>query len=282
MTSSLILCLAVCLACCQVGISSSSSGGGKKQTCRSTAPNTYGRDEFFCPVDQQCKPARQRCLSPSSQVCQNDADVEAGCDYDSASGRYEYFKGRSPLSSLGSSSRRRKRGPERCAELFFDDKLYHEFVDYRGFTYEFGSYGLQVLDKNDPVYKYGPRGDSQITKYDQEGTSDCTYEELKKYVQEYWNGDYDVCDHNCQDFARGLLRLLSSNCAQIRALPQKKKRDASLSPDLAAYFRQITVGNCTVDDDSNSPNGAGTTGMGATWINALVAILATIMSARGL
>ena len=215
MTSSLIICLAVCLACCQVGISSSSSGGGEKQTCRSTAPNTYDKkDGFFCPVDQRCKPARQRCLSPWSQVCRNDLGVEAGCDYDSTSGRYEYFIGRSPLGSLGSSSRRKKRGWKQCAKLLIRGKVYHEFVDYRGFTYEFGHYGLQVLDKNDPVYKYGPRGNSNITKYDRVATSDCTYEELKMYMQ-YWKGDYHVCDHNCQDFARGLLRLLSSNCANF-------------------------------------------------------------------
>ena len=162
MASFLIVCLAVSLACCRVDGST-----GQKQTCRSTAPDTYGRDGFLCPVDLRCKSASQRCLGPSSRVCARNGEMEEGCGYDTSRQQYKYYLGKSSLSSSSSSSSSRtKRGYTRCLKLLVY-KFYHNFVDYRGFTFEFGRYGVQVLDKNDLNYKYRAvaLGGKKVTGY---------------------------------------------------------------------------------------------------------------------
>ena len=273
MTSFLILCLAISLACCRVDGGSS----GQKQTCRSTAPNTYGRDEFLCPIDQQCKPANQRCLGPSSQVCAQNGKMEEGCNYDASRQQYEYYKGQAPLLSSSSSISRRKR------EYFKNHKPYHVFVDYRGFTFEFGGYRAQILDKNDPKYKYGPHGTGTVNKREYMGTSDCTYGELQTFVQDR-NRKYNVFTNNCQHFASGLITILSNNCAKIRAYRPQRKRDTAIPDDLAAYFSQITTGNCSLSSngDSNSPNGSVATETGLVWMYSLVAVMTTSFVSRGL
>jgi hypothetical protein len=144
---------------------------------------------------------------------------------------------------------------------------------YRGFTYEFGKYGVQVLDNNDPYYKYA-REKGEVYRKE---TSDCTYQELKTYVQDYWNADYSLCDNNCQDFARGLLQLLATNCSKIRALSQQNGR---LPQNLVTYFGQITVIECPQSYDTKMvQGGAVTSWTSATWISF---ILPTIMSICGL
>jgi hypothetical protein len=144
---------------------------------------------------------------------------------------------------------------------------------YRGFTYEFGKYGVQVLDNNDPHYKYTREGGIVY----KQGTSGCTYQELKTYVQDYWNADYSLCDNNCQDFARGLLQLLASNCSKIRDLSQQNAR---LPQNLVTYFGQITVIECPQSYDTKMvQGGAVTSWTSATWISF---ILPTIMSICGL
>ena len=100
---------------------------------------------------------------------------------------------------------------------------------------------MQILDKNDPNYRYGPHGTSEITGYEYKGTSNCTFEELQTYVEDYWNGEYSLVGNNCQHFAGGLTTLLSNNCAEIRAYRPKRKRDVVLPDNLVAYFEQITT-----------------------------------------
>lgn len=77
-------------------------------------------------------------------VCINTTTNTENGYHPNVSGRYNVLLGRSSL--LGSSRRKRK--------LKFYE-FNHQFIVYRGFTYEFGEKnGVQILDIADPQYKY--------------------------------------------------------------------------------------------------------------------------------
>ena len=135
-TNLVLGCLALCsFQCSNAGL------GLENQYC--------GNKKFYCPTNGQCYDRALRCTSAG--VCLNSDGNEAKC-YESGS-MYDFYRKKSPLSS-GSSSRK-KRSVE-------DSK--HWFVECRGFVYEFGSYGFQELDVNDPNYKYGPGGEKVLSE----------------------------------------------------------------------------------------------------------------------
>lgn len=119
-------------------------------------PQTCGIDNqrFYCKVDRECKPRQQRCTN--ANVCVDPVSGrEIGCnEHEGRNGAYDVILGRTPLSSSSSSKKRRE-------EIGISDlEFKHHFIQYRGFTYEFGStYPAQALDIADPTYKYGPGGE---------------------------------------------------------------------------------------------------------------------------
>ena len=175
---------------------SSSSGAG-------VAPQTCGTDNrnFYCRyANPTCQPRSQRCTGGT--VCLNPSTrMEEGCDANS-DGSYKVFLGVTSLSSLISS--------KRSTNL----RLQHEFIRFRGFTYEFGSsYGIQILDVTDPKYKYNTEPVRSITH---EGSSHCTWEEVNYHISTV-NMMYALTSNNCQDFAEGLKEfLLNAPCAQAQ------------------------------------------------------------------
>ena len=141
-------------------------------------------DNFFCPVDSECKPRSLRCMTDS--VCVSGLSEE-NC-YESGSS-YNIYIGHSSLSS-------KKR----------QYKHEHQFVRYRGFTYELGSgYGVQILDLNDPNYKYKNK---EVT-YTKSGVSKCTYDETLSLTKQL-SPNYDIRSNNCQHFARDFSKLLKN------------------------------------------------------------------------
>ena len=143
--------------------SSSSSRAG-------VAPQTCGTDNtnFYCPYDGMCKPRSQRC-TPGSRICDNPANtMEEGCLSDtSPPGEYIIKLGHAELGLSGSRKR---------------IILEHRFITFRGFTYEFGSsYGVQILDITDPMYKYINGQGLNSNGIETLGSSYCTWEDANMH-----------------------------------------------------------------------------------------------------
>ena len=172
--------------------------------------NQYcGNEKFYCPENSQCYDRTLRCIS--AKVCLDSNGNEAKC-YGSGSS-YDFYRKKAQLSS--SSSSRKKR--------FLIDTS-HWFVEYRGFVYEFGSYGFQELDVNDPNYKYGP-GREKVDSEDLQGSSSCTRDQIIRFTNKWIeaNPNYNLFANNCQDFAKALLRELRNNCSN-----RKRRNNESL------------------------------------------------------
>ena len=202
------------------------------------ASQKCGTTNFYCPVDQMCKPRDQRCTG--SNICLNNAGVEDKCEC-RADGKCAVYKGTSPLSSSSSS----KRDLQLACLKYFYTSTDHNFIDFKGFTYEFGSsYGKQVLDRNEPPSPYGYKYTSSNTKsYTRVGYSDCTYEEAMVFVNDFYSR-YCLCTHNCQDFARGLQRwLVTDNCNRVRSSIGRRQTNSE-TEDLSQYFAEISFHDC--------------------------------------
>ena len=202
---------------------SSSGPGTAPQTC----PTGY-----YCPNDRQCKsPRSDRCTS--SQDCTGLDDC-----YREADGSYLIRIGRSPLTNSGSSSK------------FTFPELNHQFVVYRGFTYEFGADYLQVLDIADPKYRYA--GDKDVTGYTTDGTSCCTYDDAMMFVNS-WNLKYEYSvfgffgGKNCQHFAKAF-----SNFLQSDSCNQQGGDKGMLKEEIDEILSNCTIVCC---DDGNSSGG---------------------------
>lgn len=222
-------------------------------TASGPASQFCGTTNFYCPVDQMCKPRSERCTA--SNVClQDSTGVEDKCDC-RGDGKCAVYKGTSPISSSSSSKRSlQQRGiGVSCVGFLFKSRD-HEFIDFKGFTYEFGeSYGKQILDRNEPLTPYGYkyRRSSDIKSYTLVGYSSCTYEEANEYVNNFYSR-YCLCTNNCQDFARGLKRwLVNDNCN--RASSRVGRRETSA--DLSDYFAQISqVPGCRPSSGGTAQN----------------------------
>jgi len=154
---------------------------------------------------------------------------EAKCFESGTARMYKYFKKEAPFSS--SSSSRKKR------DLF---NFNHWFVEYRGFVYEFGSYGFQELDINDPNYKYGP-GREKVVDQEYMGTSRCTRDQLMRFINKWLeaNPNYNVVANNCQDFAKAVLRELEKNCPnRVRRQDEDKE---SFESSVSHQFCRLVV-----------------------------------------
>ena len=184
-------CLVLMLSCFKV----ISGGTGKEnQHC--------GDQKFYCPTTKRCLDRSLRCTG--SNACVDPTGNEARCFESSTPGVYNYFKKTSPLSSSGSSSKKKR-----------SLSLRHWFVEYRGFVYEFGrSYGSQELDVNDPNYKYGP-GREKVLSEELVGSSRCTRDQVNSFVKRWLkaNPKYNLLTNNCQHFVKRLLKELGMNCS---------------------------------------------------------------------
>ena len=208
---------------------SSSSGSGK-------APQTCGIDnsKFYCQYRQpMCQPRSLRCTERN--ICPNpNTNMEEGCERNAVSGKYAVYLGRSPLSDSSSS----KRG-------IFE----HRFITYRGFTYEFGrSYLVQVLDINDPKYKYK---DGQDVKgpLEHQGFSQCTWKDATTFCY-LFDDEYNWAFNNCQHFAKELLyTLLYGPCASSQ---RKRSEQTSLEEFVRQLFQNRSCSDTNTTDSSSS------------------------------
>ena len=187
--------------------------------------NTTCRDsEYYCDVDELCKSRDERCigLSNGSLSCVNPfSGIERGCDCDAA-GRC-----RITLKSYPLLTKKRQ------------IRIEHDFIEYKGFVWEYGCYGTRVLDMNDPLFSQ-QRTTPTTTMY--QGKSSCSYSQALLFLEhtgnQYSRARYSVLVNNCQDFAEAFTRWLKDGCI-VRG-----KRDTTA--DLDEYFAQL-IETCTPD-----------------------------------
>jgi len=147
--------------------------------------------------------------------------------------------GVAPLSS-SSSSKKRNADPIACFKFLYNGgEFNHHFVTFRGFTWEFGaSYLSQVLDINDPNYKYN-RPTEHVKSMTYQGKSSCTYDDALKFLNDF-KQRYSLCTNNCQHFARGMITWLLSGCTY------RGKRQSNET--MSEYFTMISQDRCNRDN----------------------------------
>ena len=215
---------------------SSSSGPG-------VAPQTCGTDNmnFYCPYDSidRCKPRNQRCTG--SNICNNpDTMKEDDCSETSNPGQYYVFLGHANLFDSFGKKRSTNLDPE------------HQFITFRGFTYEFGeSYGVQVLDISDAIYKYINGKGLNSDGIERIGSSYCSWEDANMVVEKWKSAEYDLFTKNCQDFAAAMSRVLIHGPCNRIAASRGKRQDSNT--ELSQYIDQ-QLRNCSLvccyDDSS--------------------------------
>ena len=159
------------------------SSGISSKSSTYTVPICQSRDGFYCPGDNgySCLPRSDRCTGDiDDPLCIR--KTYKHCGYNPTTGRRE----------------------RNC----FSYKPEHHFITYRGLMYEFGDYGRRVQDPNDPKYEYNKRSSSSEFV----GESNCTYQQIKRFIDVWMASDYRLCQNNCQDFADRLQRKLVAGC----------------------------------------------------------------------
>ena len=202
-------------------------------TAPGPAPQTCGTDSFYCRQDGHCKPRSQRCNG--NNICINPLTMkEEDCSETSNLGEYAVLFGHAKLPGFD----------------LIDDIvtiLEHQFVTFRGFTYEYGkSYQVQVLDIADPIYKYRNGKDLNDRGIEQIGRSYCTQEDANKVVEMWKDEKYNLLDNNCQHFADALSYILiHGSCNQPPASRIKRQDDdLEFSRYIDAQLRNCSLVCC--------------------------------------
>ncbi len=200
----IIFCAAFCSLQAAHTRNSSPGEGPARQTCGTNNLN------FYCPLNGMCEPRNQRCTGTS--ICIDETGEEEGCFESSIPDKYYIQLGHSELGFSGSKQYR----------------LEHQFIAYRGLTYEFGnSYGVQILDTIDPEYKY--RNGEYL--FDTAGSSYCTWEDATQFSSK-WDTNYGLLTNNCQHFTIMMqIFLLNSTCNKP---PSSRRQD-----DIGDYIDQL-------------------------------------------
>ena len=194
---------------------SSSGTGPEIQYC--------GTSGFYCTVDQMCKSGReQRCAG--TNICKLPDQPEPNC-FESSQTPNKYIVKLGHAELFGSSGSKKS---------LFNYKKEHQFIQYRGFTYEFGeSYGVQILDIDDPNYKYLNNRGLINERLEDVGESDCTWMQVQVIIDTF-NKVYELDGNNCQDFAMQLKNCLTGpECSSARG-----KRHARLQRYVDRMLRQ--------------------------------------------
>ena len=222
LTLHLLLLLSCCAGLSSCSSSSSNSGvGPEDQVCGTTGFYCTGEPD----LSNKCKPRSSRCVG--SDVCPN----EDGCGETSNEGQYYVYKGHAKLGFSYLKKREILLKPE------------HQFIKYRGFTYEFGgSYGVQILDINDPVYKYINGQSLKGRRIETVGSSYCTQADADLFASR-WREKYTYSWYkkNCQHFAKAMQTLLvHSYCRQPPATRGRRQAE-----DLEFTINAILT-NCSI------------------------------------
>ena len=225
MISRVLFCLglAFCLKFCAASSGSCSSFG----LSGDEFDTSCNISQYYCDIDGLCKPRGERCTRFPS--CVDFFGIEtAGCNCDT-SGRCRVSIG---MQSLFSKKRQLPR-------------LEHDFIEYKGFVWEYGCYGTRILDMNDPLF-----ASQRPTPLRRNflGKSSCSYDDALLFLEytgnTYSRESYSLRSNNCQDFAAAFSRWLLDDCTV------RRRRTASDTPvDLGEYFAQL-IETCSLNGKS--------------------------------
>jgi hypothetical protein len=127
------------------------------------------------------------------------------------------------------------------AELFGSKKklLEHRFITYRGYTYD----DLQILDINDPNYKYINGQNLNSGGIETIGRSYCSQNSAVYFATEWANEEYNVLTTNCQHFASAMDDYLRNGPCNVPMQGRKKRQDNENELDI--YLARLLT-NCSV------------------------------------
>ena len=173
---------------------------------------------YYCPSDDSCQPRSDRCTNQETCVYLNSDDkCFRNC---SKPGSYIVKVGHALL-----PFQRPKRGLQGCS------RFEHRFIQYRGFIYEFSRSGVEILDNNDPDYKYKDNKFINRRDFTNVGSSFCTWEETTTFINTWSNMKYKLLTQNCQHFVTALQRyLITGICAQPHSSSPHLLHNASYIP----------------------------------------------------
>jgi len=157
---------------------------------------------YYCPSSRRCDDREVRCTS--LETCNYRDNASDNC------ARNKIFPGAFDV----------KLGHVRPNFWVPQPLLHHNFIQYRGLTYEFGfGYEGQVLDVNDPFYKYGRISYWTFTKRGLEdvGVSYCDSNDIR-FFMEFWGLlPFQKIRNKCVQFTKALELFLISGPCQDRA-----------------------------------------------------------------
>ena len=160
-------------------------------------------NSYYCPSTNECYNRSVRCTP------------EETCDYtkygsdncfrnETLPGAYKVFLGHVKLY------------PKLLVSASFQPE--HQFIQYRGLTYQFGSTGTQALDVNDPMYYYGENNNTHwryaSRGLENVGISYCDSSEIQVYFLNHWTMCYKLFRKNCIHFAEALKLFLTTGPCQ--------------------------------------------------------------------
>jgi len=192
-------------------------------------PQRCGTDNtmYFCPLHESCFPRRERCTLASH--CIDRHDVENKCYKSEIEKAYTIYMGHAFPIAAGSS----------LSE--------HTFIQYRGFTYEFGpSYGVQILDVNDPDYKYLNQRNITRNGIQNVGHSYCTWLDTTLFANRWHNDKHDIFTRNCEEkFPTAFLWFLTHGICSTPRIPLKRQdRYGLLELEIDAIFEDCNLVCC--------------------------------------
>ncbi len=152
--------------------------------------------EYYCPPTYECRLRELRCTPNDNCTYPNNDDMCFSKGVGEAA-YYAVIVGYVPYLQICSTT-----------------VASHQFVQYRGYTYEFGPRGVDVLDIADPSYKYV--SGRNVNRFRIVGFSSCTYEEVAIFTRFWNNQSYHLLFNNCIAFAKSMVRFLMSDKCQGR------------------------------------------------------------------
>ena len=192
---------------------------------------------YYCPLDESCHPREERCTLASN--CIDRHEVENKCYKSEIEKAYTIYLGHAFPVAAGSS----------LSE--------HQFIQYRGFTYEFAPrYGVQILDVNDPDYKYLNQRNITRNGIQNVGHSYCTWLDTTLFAERWQKGDHNLFTRKCEKFPTALLWYLTHGiCSTPRIPPKRQDRYGLLEIEIDGIFKDCNL-VCCYETTTTGVNGS--------------------------
>ncbi len=197
----------------------------------------FNNTDYFCPVDSTCKNRIHRCTL-SSECVPNNGLEEKCFKSDVEKNAYTVYVGHAfPSAAAGSSLTE------------------HQFIQYRGFTYEFvPSSGVHILDVNDPNYKYRDNRNISGNGIRNSGYSFCTWQDASLFVDRWKSADYSLFAKKCEKFAAAMQWYLTHGiCSDSTIIVKRQDRYDHLEIEIDAILMDCGVVCCYNNNTASMP-----------------------------